>query len=143
MPEDNQKLTCNFCGKKREDVEKLIAGPNVYICDECIKLSYDIVKEEADLDLTELDFDTIPKPDEIKKYLDEYVIGQDSAKELLSVSAYNHYKRISNKITDIEIEKSNIMMLGSTGSGKTLLAKTLAKKLGVPFAMADATTLTE
>jgi len=143
MPEDNQKLTCNFCGKKREDVEKLIAGPNVYICDECIKLSYDIVKEEADLDLTELDFDTIPKPDEIKKYLDEYVVGQDSAKELLSVSAYNHYKRISNKITDIEIEKSNIMMLGSTGSGKTLLAKTLAKKLGVPFAMADATTLTE
>ena len=143
MSEDNQKLTCNFCGKKREDVEKLIAGPNVYICDECIKLSYDIVKESNELDLSEIDFDSLPKPDEIKEYLDEYIVGQESAKEILSVSSYNHYKRISNQIKDVDIEKTNILVVGSTGSGKTLLAKTLAKKLQVPFAIADATTLTE
>ena len=143
MTEENQKLTCNFCGKHREEVEKLIAGPNVYICDECIKISYDIVKDEAHLDLTDLDFESIPKPLEIKSFLDEYVMAQESAKEILSVNAYNHYKRITNQIKNIEIEKTNILLMGSTGTGKTLLAKTLAKKLKVPFAIADATTLTE
>ena len=138
-----QKLNCNFCGKNREEVEKLIAGPNVYICDECIKISYDIVKDEAHLDLTDLDFESIPKPLEIKSFLDEYIMSQDSAKEILSVNAYNHYKRITNQIKNIEIEKTNILLMGSTGTGKTLLAKTLAKKLQVPFAIADATTLTE
>lgn len=143
MTEENNHLNCNFCGKKREEVEKLIAGPDAYICNECITLSYDIVKEETELDLLDFEFEDIPKPQEIKEYLDEYVIGQDSAKEILSVSSYNHYKRISSKIKDTKIEKSNILLLGSTGSGKTLLVKTLAEKLGVPFAIADATTLTE
>jgi ATP-dependent Clp protease ATP-binding subunit ClpX len=142
MSED-QKLSCNFCGKNREDVEKLIAGPNVYICDECIKISYNIVKEEQELDVSDIDLNDISKPQEIKNFLDEFVIGQESAKEIISVSAYNHYKRVSNKIKDVELDKSNILVLGPTGSGKTLLAKTLAKKLKVPFAMADATTLTE
>ena len=143
MTEENQKLTCNFCGKHREEVEKLIAGPNVYICDECIKLSYDIVKEDVGIDLTDLDFNSIPNPIEIKAFLDEYVMAQSSAKEILSVNAYNHYKRVTNQIKDIEVEKTNILLMGSTGTGKTLLAKTLAKKLQVPFAIADATTLTE
>ena len=143
MTEENQKLTCNFCGKHREEVEKLIAGPNVYICDECIKLSYDIVKEDVGIDLTDLDFSSIPNPIEIKAFLDEYVMAQSSAKEILSVNAYNHYKRVTNQIKDIEVEKTNILLMGSTGTGKTLLAKTLAKKLQVPFAIADATTLTE
>ena len=143
MTENNDHLTCNFCGKKREEVEKLIAGPDAYICNECITLSYDIVKEENELDLFDINFEDIPKPQEIKDYLNEYVIGQDSAKEILSVSSYNHYKRISNKIKDTKLEKSNILIIGSTGSGKTLLVKTLAEKLGVPFAIADATTLTE
>ena len=143
MTENNDHLTCNFCGKKREEVEKLIAGPDAYICNECITLSYDIVKEESELDLFDINFEDIPKPQEIKDYLNEYVIGQDSAKEILSVSSYNHYKRISNKIKDTKLEKSNILIIGSTGSGKTLLVKTLAEKLGVPFAIADATTLTE
>lgn len=140
---EEKHLSCNFCGKNREDVEKLIAGPNVYICDECIKISYNIVKEEQELDISDINLDDISKPQEIKNYLDEYVMGQESAKEIISVSAYNHYKRISNKIKDIELDKSNILILGPTGSGKTLMAKTLAKKLNVPFAMADATTLTE
>ena len=143
MTENNDHLTCNFCGKKREEVEKLIAGPDAYICNECITLSYDIVKEESELNLFDINFEDIPKPQEIKDYLNEYVIGQDSAKEILSVSSYNHYKRISNKIKDTKLEKSNILIIGSTGSGKTLLVKTLAEKLGVPFAIADATTLTE
>ena len=143
MTEENQKLTCNFCGKHREEVEKLIAGPNVYICDECIKLSYEIVKEDVGIDLTDLDFSSIPNPIEIKAFLDEYVMAQSSAKEILSVNAYNHYKRVTNQIKDIEVEKTNILLMGSTGTGKTLLAKTLAKKLQVPFAIADATTLTE
>lgn len=142
MSED-QTLSCNFCGKNREDVEKLIAGPNVYICDDCIKISYNIVKEEQSIDVLDLDLKDIPKPKEIKEYLDEYVMGQEFAKEILSVSSYNHYKRVSNQIQDIELDKSNILILGPTGSGKTLMAKTLAKKLKVPFAMADATTLTE
>ena len=143
MTENNNQLNCNFCGKKREEVEKLIAGPDAYICNECISLSYDIVKNEDKLDLFDFAFEDIPKPQDIKDYLDEYVIGQESAKEILSVSSYNHYKRISNKIKDNKIEKSNILIIGSTGTGKTLLVKTLAEKLGVPFAIADATTLTE
>jgi ATP-dependent Clp protease ATP-binding subunit ClpX len=143
MTENNNQLNCNFCGKKREEVEKLIAGPDAYICNECISLSYNIVKNEDKLDLFDFAFEDIPKPQDIKDYLDEYVIGQESAKEILSVSSYNHYKRISNKIKDNKIEKSNILIIGSTGTGKTLLVKTLAEKLGVPFAIADATTLTE
>jgi ATP-dependent Clp protease ATP-binding subunit ClpX len=144
MTDDTQqKLNCNFCGKHREEVEKLIAGPNVYICDECIKLSYDIVKEDNNLSFDALDFSSIPKPMEIKSFLDEYIMAQDYAKEILSVNAYNHYKRITNQVKDVELEKTNILLMGSTGTGKTLLAKTLAKKLNVPFAIADATTLTE
>ena len=139
---ENKSLTCNFCGKKRDDVEKLIAGPGVYICDECIKLSYSIVQDDQS-DINALDFSDLPKPSEIKDYLDQYIMGQDAAKEILSVNAYNHYKRISNVIHDVDIDKTNVLLLGPTGTGKTLLAKTLAKKLQVPFAIADATTLTE
>ena len=142
MSED-KVLTCNFCGKKREEVEKLIAGPGVYICDECIKLSYGIVSEDLDTITGGLDFEELPRPAEIKEYLDTFIMGQDSAKEILSVNAYNHYKRITNQIKDVEIDKTNVLLLGPTGTGKTLLAKTLAKKLKVPFAIADATTLTE
>jgi ATP-dependent Clp protease ATP-binding subunit ClpX len=141
---NNENLTCNFCGKSRDQVEKLIAGPNVYICDECVTISYDIIdKNPDDINIHGLSYEDIPKPEEIKAYLDEYVIGQESAKELLSVHSYNHYKRISKLIKDTVIEKSNILLMGSTGTGKTLLARTLANKLKVPFAIADATTLTE
>lgn len=139
------KLNCSFCGKSQDEVKKLIAGPMVYICDECIELCNEIIQEEAKKERFDYIKTSIPKPHEIRKLLDDYVIGQDHAKKVLSVAVYNHYKRIESKtqFDDIEIQKSNILLIGPTGSGKTLLAQTLAKILHVPFTIADATTLTE
>ena len=139
------QLTCSFCGKAQEEVKKLIAGPAVYICDECIELCKDIIAEEAQLDETPLGSGKLPKPVEIKDVLDDFVVGQERAKKVLAVAVYNHYKRVeaSEKAGDVEIQKSNILLLGPTGSGKTLLAQTLARVLDVPFAIADATNLTE
>ncbi|HOI38851.1 MAG TPA: ATP-dependent Clp protease ATP-binding subunit ClpX, partial [Bacillota bacterium] len=142
--DDKSQLKCSFCGKAQEQVKKLIAGPGVYICDECIELCNEIIDEEtgspSGVNITE-----IPKPHEIRAVLDEYVVGQDDAKKTLSVAVYNHYKRInaSSRMDDVELQKSNVMLLGPTGCGKTLLAQTLAKILNVPFAIADATSLTE
>ena len=143
--EDKRQLKCSFCGKNQEQVKRLIAGPNVYICDECVELCDEIIQEEIE-EVVEEDTASLPKPKEMMEILNDYVIGQDKAKKALSVAVYNHYKRIYNKkasTKDIEIQKSNILLLGPTGSGKTLLAQTLAKTLNVPFAMADATSLTE
>ena len=141
---DKKNLRCSFCGKSRDNVEKLIAGPSVYICNECIVLSYNIVKKAEEELPEDFDHTKIPTPTEIRQHLDDYIVGHNDAKELMSVSAYNHYKRVLNHSnTDIELEKTNILLVGSTGTGKTLFAKTLAKKLNVPFAIADATTLTE
>ena len=142
--DEKGQLKCSFCGKTQDQVRKLVAGPGVYICDECIELCTEIVEEELGTE-EEVEFKDVPKPKEIREILDEYVIGQDSAKKSLSVAVYNHYKRINSnsKIDDVELSKSNIVMIGPTGSGKTLLAQTLARILNVPFAIADATSLTE
>src|ERR1043165_8480645 len=137
-------LYCSFCGKSQHEVRKLIAGPTVFICDECVELCMDIIREESKTTLVKSK-DGVPSPKEIRQILDDYVIGQDKAKRILAVAVHNHYKRLSHggKANDVEIAKSNIMLIGPTGTGKTLLAQTLARMLNVPFAMADATTLTE
>lgn len=142
--DDKGQLKCSFCGKAQEQVKKLIAGPGVYICDECIELCNEIIDEELN-DEVSLDMGNLPKPKEIKEILDQYVIGQEDAKKILSVAVYNHYKRIKSEehFDDVELQKSNILLLGPTGCGKTLLAQTLARILNVPFAIADATSLTE
>lgn len=142
--DEKGQLKCSFCGKSQDQVRKLVAGPGVYICDECIELCTEIVEEELGNE-EELDLKDIPKPKDIRAILDSYVIGQEFAKKSLSVAVYNHYKRINSgsKIEDVELQKSNILLLGPTGSGKTLLAQTMAKILNVPFAIADATSLTE
>src|SRR5271154_1754005 len=142
-------LVCSFCGKSQKEVKKLIAGPSVYICDECIDLCNDIIIEEKEREEIRSGSHKVPKPVDIKAFLDDYVIGQEKAKKTLSVAVHNHYKRINfmkggrSKKEDVEISKSNILLIGPTGSGKTLLAQTIAKILNVPFAMADATALTE
>lgn len=150
MPKNDKTKTikCSFCGKTQENVKKIVAGPGVYICDECIKVCGDILEDEfyeSDLESAPVTNEKTPTPAEIKTVLDEYVIGQEDAKKTLSVAVYNHYKRINSmkEISDVEIQKSNILLVGPTGSGKTLLAQTLARVLNVPFAIADATTLTE
>ena len=148
--DDRNQVRCSFCGKSEDQVMRLVAGPGVYICNECIELCSDILfEEERNYDIAQKseDMAELPKPIDILKALDEYVIGQDQAKRTLAVAVYNHYKRINkaeeDKNDDVELQKSNILMLGPTGSGKTLLASTLAKMLNVPFAVADATSLTE
>ena len=147
--DDGKLLYCSFCGKSQHEVRKLIAGPSVFVCDECVELCNDIIREELE-DRAERARDKLPKPSEIKKVLDEYVIGQERAKKTLSVAVYNHYKRLQTRggtagrgKDDVEISKSNILLIGPTGCGKTLLAETLARLLNVPFTIADATTLTE
>ena len=143
--DDDKLLYCSFCGKSQHEVRKLIAGPSVYVCDECVELCNDIIKDELDDETSTFSGNSLPKPKEIKEELDSYVIGQDRAKKILAVAVYNHYKRLRNKSKkdSIELAKSNILLIGPTGSGKTLLAETLARLLDVPFTIADATTLTE
>ena len=160
MATSNDRLKCSFCGKTQDQVKKLIAGPDVFICDECVDLCNEILDEEffekketskdgekPEKDSANEEEKPIPKPHEIKAYLDQHIVGQDDAKKVLSVAVYNHYKRLKHNQTsannDVEIQKSNILLVGPTGCGKTLLAQTLAKMLDVPFAVADATTLTE
>ncbi len=149
--DDGKLLYCSFCGKSQHEVRKLIAGPSVFVCDECVELCNDIIREELE-EKQERTREKLPKPHEIKKVLDEYVIGQDRAKKVLAVAVYNHYKRLQSRTApgerkakgdDVELQKSNILLIGPTGSGKTLLAETLARLLNVPFTIADATTLTE
>jgi ATP-dependent Clp protease ATP-binding subunit ClpX len=143
--EGSELLKCSFCGKSQKQVKKLIAGPGVYICDECIDLCNEIIEEEL-AEGAELSFEELAKPKEIREFLDNYIVGQDSAKKILSVAVYNHYKRIQYGAAsggEVELAKSNILLMGPTGSGKTLLAQTLARMLNVPFAIADATALTE
>jgi ATP-dependent Clp protease ATP-binding subunit ClpX len=144
LGDGGELLKCSFCGKSQKQVKKLIAGPGVYICDECIELCNEIIEEEFST-TEEISFTELPKPSEIKSYLDDYVVGQEEAKKKLSDAVYTHYKRIrsGDMQRDVELQKSNIMLVGPTGSGKTLLAQTLARQLNVPFAIADATSLTE
>lgn len=143
--ENGKLLYCSFCGKSQHEVRKLIAGPSVFICDECVELCNDIIREEVQEQASSVTGSKLPTPHEINDILDEYVIGQERAKKVLSVAVYNHYKRLetSQKKDDVELAKSNILLIGPTGSGKTLLAETLARLLNVPFTIADATTLTE
>ena len=145
--DDGKLLYCSFCGKSQHEVRKLIAGPSVFVCDECVELCNDIIREELE-DRADKARDKLPKPHEIKTVLDEYVIGQERAKKVLSVAVYNHYKRLQTRTAakgkdEVELAKSNILLIGPTGCGKTLLAEPLARLLNVPFTIADATTLTE